>query len=125
MMIDIVYGEAENVQEKAKTVLALMLICLFGGPRLVIKVFSVCKITSNFQRSVIEELNQQIIIAGGKPLGLVMDNCQVNQKTFQYFNEKNVPSCFLLNDTVHILKCIRNNWITDKIPMFKIYIAKG
>nr|XP_012563388.1 unnamed protein product [Hydra vulgaris] len=47
----IVYGKAENIQEKAKTVLALMLLCLFGGPRLVIKVFPVCKVTT----SMIEE----------------------------------------------------------------------
>ncbi|XP_047123276.1 uncharacterized protein LOC124806427 isoform X1 [Hydra vulgaris] len=115
----IVYGEAENIQEKAKTVLALMLLCLFGGPRLVIKVFPVCKVTTNFQTSVIEELNQQIIIAGGKPLGLIMDNCRVNQKTFQYFNAKKVPAYYLLNDTVHILKCIQNNWITEKLQCLK------
>ena len=37
MIIDIVYSEVDNVQEKAKTVLALMLIGLFSGPQLQIK----------------------------------------------------------------------------------------
>ena len=26
---------------------------------------------------------------------------------------------FLLNDTVHILKCIRNNWITEKLKILE------
>ena len=70
---------------------------------------------------MIEELSQQIVIAGGKPLGLMMDNCQINQKTFQYFNAKNVPSCFLLNDTVYILKCIQNNWVAEKLQCLNIH----
>ena len=97
-----------------------MLLCLFGGPRLVIKVFPVCKVTTNFQTSVIEVLNQQIIIAGGKPLGLIMDDCRVNQKSFQYFNAKKVPAYYLFNDTMGILKCIRNNWkIIEKLQCLK------
>ena len=61
MIIGIVYGKATNVHEKAKTTLALMLVCLFGGPRLVITVFPVCKVTVDFQGDVIikrEELNK-------------------------------------------------------------------
>ena len=48
-----------------------------------------------------------------------MDNYHVNQKTFQYFNANNVPSCFLLNETVHILKCIQNIWVTEKLKCLK------
>jgi hypothetical protein len=58
-----------------------------------------------------------------------MDNAKVNQKTMKILNFKcgserneqflcyrgeNIKPFYLLNDTVHILKTIRNSWITEK-----------
>ena len=129
MILGIIFGEAVNNEENAKTILALMIVCLCGGPRFFAKIYPVCKVKSDFQSQVAEQLCLQIEEAGGHPLGLVMNNAKVNQKTMKILNFKcgserneqflcyrgeNIKPFYLLNDTVHILKTIRNSWITEK-----------
>ena len=96
MIMYIVYGKAINVHEKAKTILALMLVSLFAGP--------ICKVTADFQRGVMKDLKKSYMQVV-QPLGLIMDSCSGKQKTFQHFQK----FYFLLNDTVHILNFITNN----------------
>ena len=61
---------------------------------------------------------------GAIVLGSVTDNHKINQQYRKIFNR--ITDCqaihplvdqrvwFLLFDTVHLLKCLRNNWISDK-----------
>ena len=52
---------------------------------------------------------------------VIMDNNKTNQATYDslcgdasFVMRGENPPIFLINNTVHILKCIRNNWITEK-----------
>ena len=119
----IIYGKAENnPTENANTVLALMVVCLFGGPKFVAKYFPVVNLEHGFQVSVIDELVSLIEEAGGCTEGLIFDNNKVNQKTkadicggHNFAKIKSDGTLFyVFNDTVHIVKCIRNNWLTEK-----------
>lgn len=60
-------------------------------------------------------------------MSVVSDNNAVNRKAFQLFTEnKTLEPCishpvdpsrklFFIFDVVHILKCIRNNWISNRV----------
>ena len=68
---------------------------------------------------------QQIRCSGGSPVAIICDNNRVNQSFFKKF-ECTKPWCtidnvFLLFDTVHLLKSIRNNWLTEKTQELKYY----
>ena len=68
--------------------------------------------------------------AGGFVFGVVTDNLSVNQKAFKTLREKYKPRTIcsidhlienkhfsdmhLFYDTTHLMKNIRNNWITEK-----------
>ena len=62
--------------------------------------------------------------AGGIVIGSMTDNHKVNQRFNAIFDKKsscealhpldNQRPWFLLFDSVHLLKCIRNNWVSEK-----------
>ena len=82
----------------------------------------VYRLTASFQYDqvmliIIDQLEQ----CGAKIVAVICDGNQVNKSFFKRFEtvagkpwltkEKNM---FLLFDYVHLLKCIRNNWLTEK-----------
>ena len=119
----IMHGAAENnPSEKAKTVLAIMINFLYGGPHLVFKIHPVNKLDSDFQKEkilkVIDELEQANICIKG----IILDNNRVNQKCFKdmsddlskpYIMSRKGKKCYLFKDPTHILKTLRNNWYTE------------
>lgn len=118
-----VYGQAVNSDTEARTVLAVMITCLFGGPKFVMKIYPVAKLTASFQIEIIKSVKSAVQEAGGKPVAVIMDNNKVNQVSIISMSHELPFLCstasheepfYLLNDTVHILKCIRNNWLTEK-----------
>lgn len=99
-----------------------MVKCLFGGPAFLAKVIPVCELDSEFQYSqcapIYENIKSQ---TGGEVSAIIADGNRVNQKFFARFNtEPEKPwlvkdsSTYLLYDYVHLLKSIRNNWLTEK-----------
>ena len=121
------YGYAEDDKSKmAKTVLAVMVKCMFGGKKFLAKLVPVAALNSDFMFNVVRSVIEMIDECGGTVIAVVNDNNRVNQsfrKKFQAYNELapwivRSPAnprqpIFLLYDSTHILKNIRNNWIKE------------
>ena len=120
------FGKAENnPEELANTVLTLMLKCAYGGPEFVAKMLPVAKLDAQFQYSQCLALMENIININADILAVVVDGNRVNQKFFKKFKKvagkpwlahlQNVNKfIYLLYDYVHLLKCVRNNWLTEE-----------
>ena len=113
------YGSAVNrPDDLATTVLAFMLVPLFSGPSFLAKMLPVYKLNSGFQFEQANILINNVKNSGGKIVVIICDNNRVNQAFFKKFDRvsqwKTVDDMFLLFDFVHLLKSIRNNWITEK-----------
>jgi hypothetical protein len=75
-----------------------------------------------------EQVNSTLTLInefGGKTISVIADGNRVNQSFFKMFDT--VPGTpwvttngmFLLFDFVHLLKCIRNNWLTHSQPSLR------
>ena len=116
-----VFGKAQNrPDELAKTVLAVMVKCLFGGPEFIVKIMPVHRLTAEFQYDQVKLILNEIYQAGAVVVAIVCDGNQVNKNFFKKFETVlgepwlTNNNIFLLFYFVHLLKCIRNNWITEK-----------
>ena len=119
------FGKAQNDPSKlATTILTMMLKCGFGGPEVVAKMLPVAKLDAKFQFSETLSLIENIINVHGDILAVIVDGNRVNQKFFKQFAKvegkpwlarmKNLnKSLYLFYDYVHLLKCVRNNWLTE------------
>ncbi|KAG1681797.1 hypothetical protein GQR58_011603 [Nymphon striatum] len=118
-------GMAKNDENsKATSMLCVMMKCLHGGPSVMVSVTPVNKLTGVYQFNVVKEVAAAVEKAGGVVIGSITDNHKLNQHYCKQFTL--LSNCtavhpfdkervwFLLFDTVHLLKCIRNNWLTEK-----------
>lgn len=90
-----------------------------------ISVTPVHKLTAAFQFTVVKDAASVVERSGGIVLGSMTDNHKINQQFCKLFEHKsdseavhpldNQRVWYLLYDSVHILKCIRNNWISEKM----------
>ena len=115
-----------NPDHKATHVLAVMMKCLQKGPSLMISITPVHKLTAGYQMQVVREAAIAVERSGGLVIGSITDNHKVNQQYCKLFDRPsdcsatavhpldNTRVWYLLFDTVHLLKCIRNNWISEK-----------
>ena len=113
-------GKAENKPELlANAVLTIMVKCLFGGPTFVFKSIPVTKMDASFLFDQVSDTIDIINQAGGSPVSIICDDNRTNQKFFKSFETvANKPwlttsGIFLLFDFVHLIKSIRNNWLTE------------
>ena len=114
------YRKALNYPDQmANSVLTIMVKCLNGGPSFAFKMLPVAKMDASFVYEQVNETIQLIKGAGGIVETVITDGNRTNQKFFKLF--PTVPGkpwlttdgIFLLFDYVHILKSIRNNWLTE------------
>ncbi|XP_065660880.1 uncharacterized protein LOC136084588 [Hydra vulgaris] len=125
-----VFGKAvNNPNVLANTVLSFMVITLFGGPKFLCKMLPVCDIDSNFLFEQTNFLLSAIKVAGGHVISIVCDGNRVNQAFFKKFETDGVPwrtkdYIYLLYDFVHLLKNIRNIWITEKSQELEFFVNK-
>ena len=121
----ILNGMAKNDPDsKATSMLCVMLKCLHGGPSVMVSVTPVHKLTSKYQFDVVKEAAVLVEKSGGIVIGSITDNHKINQQFYKLFNRTcdfqaihpldDTRFWYLLFDSVHLLKCIRNNWITEK-----------
>jgi hypothetical protein len=109
---------------KASSMLGVMVKCLYGGPSLMTSIIPVHKLTAEYQFSVVTQAAAVVQNSGGVVIGSITDNHKINQKFCGLFKRKNNHEAvhplhanqvwYLLYDSVHLLKCLRNNWITEK-----------
>lgn len=103
----------------AKTVLGIMIACMFGGPNFLSHILPVARLNSKFLHQQISGTLDAIKQAGGHVTAIVSDGNRNNQAFFKLF--PSVPQrpwqtetgMFLFFDYVHLLKNIRNNWLTE------------
>ena len=114
------FGKAENNKETlANAVLSIMVKCLFGGPTFIFKMVPVKGMSAELMYSQIQQTLDLIRSAGGQMSSIITDGNRTNQKFFKLFDTVDdkpwltKDGIFLLFDYVHILKCIRNNWLTE------------
>ena len=122
------FGTACNhPSQLATSVLAVMIVCLNGGPKFMAKLIPVTKLDGNYQFNIVKDIIRVITQSGGKTVSIISDDNKVNQKFMKMFHThpntpyvtvetENIPGyIFLLFDFVHIFKSIRNNWYTEKM----------
>ena len=102
----------------ATTVLSFMMVSLYGCPKYLCRILPVHELDANFVFRQTHFILDVVSIAGGIPVAIICDNNRVNQKLFKMFDCVEAwltrSGIFLLYDFVHILKAVRNNWITEK-----------
>ena len=116
-----IFGRAINDPSSlAKTILGIMIVCLYGGPKFLSKMIPLSKLDAKFLMTQVNPTVEAIDNAGGKVKAIISDSNRVNQSFFK--NYETVPDKpwltkdgkYLLFDNTHLLKCIRNLWLTEK-----------
>ena len=121
-----VFGKAVNKpNELANTVLSFFIVSGFGGPKFLFRMLPVHKLDTSFLREQTDNIIRSVNEVGGNIVAIVCDNNRVNQSFFKSFEcvrpWLTTGGIFLLFDFVHILKSIRNNWITEKTKELEFY----
>ena len=114
----ILFGKAVNKPDQmANTVLSFMVVCLNGGPKFLTKMLPVKELDADFLFEQTNFLIDSLKKAGADITAVISDGNRVNQKFFKMFDTvepwRTRDNMFLLFDFVHLLKNIRNNWITE------------
>lgn len=133
----VVYGEASNqAGEAARTVLTFMLACLCGGPHFCVRLLPISKLDSLLLRQQVEEICILVEKCGGTVISVVSDNNRTNRAAYALLCDKETkpwlgtsPACpsrplYLLSDPTHLLKSVRNSWITEEHKEIA-YVADG
>ena len=115
-----VFGRSvDNPECLAKTVLGIMVSCLFGGPNFLTKLLPISRLNSNFLHEQIQLSLDAVSKAGGSVKAIICDGNRSNQAFFKLFQcipgspWQTQEGVYLLFDYVHLLKNIRNNWLTE------------
>ena len=103
-----------------------MVVCMFGGPQFIVKMLPVAKLDTTFLMEQTKLILKMLKKSSANPIVIVCDGNRVNQSLFKQFETikpwRTCDDLFLLSDYVHILKNIRNNWITEKTKELKYEI---
>ena len=117
-----VFGKAENNPDAlANTLLSIIVKCINAGPKFLIKMIPVSKLTSTFLYEQVCATLDIINSSFGIIIAIIADNNRTNQAFFKLFQTvesnpwKTTDGLFLLFDYVLLIKSIRINWITEKM----------
>ena len=122
-----VFGQAiNNLSKLINRVLSYMIVCMFGGPKFLCKILPVKKRGADFLFDETSTLLKNLKDAGAKIITIICDGNSVNQFFFQkirYYKSVAYKKqlVFLLLDFVHLLKNMRNNWITEATQELEFY----
>jgi hypothetical protein len=116
-------GQAEDDQHRcARTILAIMVKPMLGATPFIARLIPIYSLRAQYLKDQLESVSSIIENAGGKVIGCICDNHFVNRQLYQsiateesFLGKMSLHSdhIVLLYDSVHILKNIRNNWITE------------
>ena len=124
-----IFGYSADCPEKlAKTILVVLAISDFGGPQFVAALKPVYRLTAEFQADVIKNVIEEIEQSGGQVVLCTFDDNAINSKMLQLLttmsNDDYVKSfhndhpMFWMNDPIHLIKCLRNNFLTAGTLIF-------
>lgn len=133
-----IVGTAFNNQLLATSAHCFMISSLLSNMEEVVHVAPVNKMCAERLHSMLKEIIIGLEKIGFNVMCVLTDNNAINRKCMQKFSPENELKCeyqhpadnskplFFMVDSVHLLKCIRNNWInqkddqlTMKFPNFK------
>lgn len=114
-------GYAENSNNIAKTMLCFMINSIYGPMKEIVKLIPVYNINGQQQCEYTKNVINFVQSIGFKVLTITTDNNRVNQNMFRELSPNNTfkfpnpmvkdEDIFLIFDSVHIIKNIRNNWL--------------
>ena len=136
-----IVGLANNSNEAATSAFAFMLSSVFSKYKDVVHVMPTRRLKAENLFDIIRRLIIGLEEIGFRVLSVITDNNAINKKAMSFFCSpaklsivyphpfmKSRPLFFLF-DSVHILKCIRNNWLgqkdTSKCMMFPKFCHNG
>lgn len=118
-------GMARNSQNAAKTAYVFMIQSLLSSSKDAVHILPVAKIDAIQLHQFLRELINGLEATGFRVIAVVSDNNSINGKAMSFFSEprkvdtvykhpsdQSRPLFFIL-DSVHVLKCIRNNWLNQ------------
>lgn len=123
-----IVGLATNSENMASSAHVFMISSLMSAYKDVVHILPVKTMTAEILFNVIKAVIVGLEKIGFLVICIVTDNNSINRKAVSYFHSSNDlkivyphPSdptrpLFFLIDTVHLLKCIRNNWLNQKNP---------
>jgi len=121
-----VVGTASNSNEAAKSAFAFMISSIVSKYKDVVHVLPTCKINAKDLFALIRRTIRGLEEAGFRVISVITDNNAISRKAMLFFAEPHKLSfvylhpcdvsrlLFFLFDSVHILKCVRNNWVNQK-----------
>lgn len=119
-------GAAANCAEPAKTAHVFMVQSLLSSYKDVAHILPVSRITAEELHRVLRGVIMNLEDAGLHVVAVITDNNSINRKVMSLFGRNHKPlivyphpaqqqlPLFHIIDTVHLLKCIRNNWLNQK-----------
>ena len=127
---DHIIGQAVDVNKPARTMLALMVCPFYGAPAFVARIIPIFSICADLIYQQIITLVKIIHDSSGFVFLIMNDNHRANVKFFNMLHTnygtvndycikhpiKNdvFPVLYLLFDTIHLFKSLRNKWVTEK-----------
>ena len=123
-----IFGKAENdINLLTETMLELMINILHGGPKFLLKMIPVSKLNAEFLREKDYQTIYNIEAASAKVKSIISDGNRNNQSFSNQFKTEegkpwwSVDGTYLLYDYVHLIKNIRNLWLTKKTSELKFH----
>ena len=117
---------------------AFMISSIMSKNKDIVSLVPVAKMTGNYLFELITKVVINVTNAGFTVNSVISDNNVINRKAFMLLSKTNSLQSYFLNpvnnsriyilfDSVHILKCIRNNWLNvksnDKTLVFLILMT--
>ena len=109
-------GIAEDDQSQlARTMLAIMLKPLFKTRSFMVRLIPIYKLSPEFLYSSLSTVYSLVREVGGEVIAFISDNHRTNRTCYELMSSNAVyKDVILLHDPVHVMKSIRNNWISEK-----------
>ena len=121
----------------AKKVLVIMVNPSMGMPAFVARLLPVFSLKHEFLKDRIDIVMKVLFEVGGYVFLIMTDNLSVNRKTFKIYHKDNknsptffvphpntnhvFPNIYTFYDVVHNLKCLRNNFISEKTQRLRFW----
>ena len=124
----------KNASTEATTIQAFMISSVFSKYKEINGLVPVCNLTAKDLYNLTEQALKVLNEAGFKVLCLISDNNRINRNMFKLFPSKDSneicvqnpadesKELFLMFDSVHLMKSIRNNWL-NQLNVEKTFIC--
>ena len=122
----VITGTSVNTDSEANALQVFMISSYFSSNKEVVAIYPVRSTTKDVLHDLTINVLKCLHNIGYKVLGIISDNNRINRNMFEHLCGGTLQSSikhpfsddplFLLFDTVHILKSIRNNWLNQKFP---------